>query len=41
MSKYDDVSWHYGGDFPKELTEKNASTHIGMFIGWIRRRVFT
>ena len=38
MSKYDDVSWHFDGDFPTELTEKNASTHIGMFIGWIVKR---
>ncbi len=38
MSKYDDVSWHYDGDFPPELTEKNACTHIGMFIGWVIKR---
>ena len=38
MSKYDDVSWHFDGDFPADLTEKNASTHIGMFIGWIIKR---
>lgn len=35
MSKYDDVSWHVGGKFPPELNEKHASTHIGMFLGWV------
>lgn len=30
MAKYDDASWHYGGDFPDE----NGATHIGMFITW-------
>ncbi|MCL2157314.1 MAG: hypothetical protein FWH54_04745 [Methanobrevibacter sp.] len=34
MVKYDDASWHYGGDFPKDLTEENAATHIGMFLVW-------
>ncbi|KHD04785.1 hypothetical protein PN36_34480 [Candidatus Thiomargarita nelsonii] len=38
MSKYDDISWHYDGNFPAELTEKNASTHIGMFLGWAIKR---
>lgn len=38
MSKYDDVSWHYDGDFPSDLAENNACTHIGMFIGWIIKR---
>ncbi|WP_042721919.1 hypothetical protein [Flavobacterium sp. B17] len=34
MSKYDDASWHYGGDFPEGLPEKNGATHTGMFINW-------
>ncbi|MFY7813783.1 MAG: hypothetical protein ACOVRK_01210 [Chryseobacterium taeanense] len=34
MSKYDDASWHYGGDFPEGLAEKNGATHTGMFINW-------
>ena len=34
MAKYDDASWHYGGDFPKDLPEDRACTHIGMFLGW-------
>jgi hypothetical protein len=32
--KYDDASWHYGGDFPKKLPEEAAATHIGMFVSW-------
>ena len=38
MSKYDDVSWHFDGNFPSDLTERHASTHIGMFIEWIVKR---
>ncbi len=34
MEKYDDASWHYEGDFPKNLPIENAATHIGMFITW-------
>ena len=34
ISKYDDASWHYGNDFPKDLDQINASTHIGMYIKW-------
>lgn len=32
--KYDDASWHAGGEFPKELKPEDAATHIGMFIAW-------
>jgi hypothetical protein len=32
--KYDDASWHYGGDFPEGLAENAAGTHIGMFVSW-------
>lgn len=32
--KYDDASWHYGGDFPDDLKEEAGSTHIGMFVAW-------
>lgn len=32
--KYDDASWHYGGDFPADLDEVAGSTHIGMFVAW-------
>lgn len=34
MAKYDDASWHYGGDYPKDLPNENAATHIGMFLAW-------
>ena len=34
MAKYDDASWHYGGDFPKELENERGATHIGMFLTW-------
>jgi hypothetical protein len=34
MAKYDDASWHYGGDFPKDLPEINGAIHIGMFLAW-------
>ena len=34
MAKYDDASWHYGGDFPDDLPEENGATHIGMFLTW-------
>lgn len=32
--KYDDVDWHVGGDFPKELDVRAARTHIGIFLAW-------
>jgi hypothetical protein len=32
--KYDDASWHYGGDFPSDLEPINGATHIAMFITW-------
>ena len=32
--KYDDASWHYGGDFPSELPREAGATHIGMFVAW-------
>jgi hypothetical protein len=32
--KYDDASWHYGGDFPKDLPTEAGATHIGMFVSW-------
>jgi hypothetical protein len=32
--KYDDASWHYGGNFPKELPIEAGATHIGMFVAW-------
>jgi hypothetical protein len=35
MAKYDDASWHYGGDYPKDLPNESAATHIGMFLQWL------
>ena len=32
--KYDDASWHYGGNFPADLDPSAAATHIGMFLAW-------
>lgn len=32
--KYDDASWHYGGDFPADLPPEAGATHIGMFLAW-------
>ncbi|GAA5511268.1 hypothetical protein [Novipirellula caenicola] len=32
--KYDDASWHYGGNFPKDLPAEAGATHIGMFVAW-------
>jgi hypothetical protein len=32
--KYDDASWHYGGDFPAEQPEENGGTHIALFLKW-------
>jgi hypothetical protein len=32
--KYDDASWHYGGDFPEDLPESAGATHIALFVAW-------
>ncbi len=34
-TKYDDASWHYGGDFPKNLPPEAGATHIGMYLTWV------
>jgi hypothetical protein len=34
MSCYDRSDWHYGGDYPEDLPDENAATHIGMFLAW-------
>ncbi len=33
--KYDDASWHYGGDFPADLPQAAGATHIGLFLSWM------
>lgn len=32
--KYDDASWHYGGEFPADLTGEAGATHTGMYVAW-------
>lgn len=32
--KYDDASWHYGGDFPADLSPEAGATHIALFVSW-------
>ena len=33
--KYDDASWHYGGDeFPTESPDEFGGPHIGIFLRW-------
>ena len=32
--KYDDASWHSGGDFPSDLPPEAGATHTGMFLTW-------
>ncbi len=34
LTQYDDADWHYGGDFPDDLPQAAAGTHIGMFVAW-------
>ena len=32
--KYDDATWHCGGQFPADLPADAAATHTGMFLAW-------
>jgi hypothetical protein len=32
--KYDDASWHYGGEFPENAPEEHGGTHIALFMKW-------
>ncbi len=34
MTKYDDASWHYGGEFPSDLPDQAGGTHTGMYLAW-------
>jgi hypothetical protein len=36
--QHDHVSWHTGSDYPTELPEEAAATHIGMFFAWAAQR---
>jgi hypothetical protein len=35
--KYDDASWHYGGDFPAASPPEYGATHIALFLKWCFR----
>ena len=32
--KYDDASWHCGGQFPADLPQEAGGTHTAMFCAW-------
>jgi hypothetical protein len=32
--KYDDASWHSGGNFPADLPSEAGATHTGIFLAW-------
>ncbi len=32
--KYDDASWHYGGEFPDDLPQEAGAIHTGMYLSW-------
>ena len=32
--KYDDASWHSGGDFPAGLPPEAGATHAGIYLAW-------
>ncbi|QSX28710.1 DUF7832 domain-containing protein [Shewanella cyperi] len=32
--KFDDASWHYGGDYPEGQPEEHGGTHIALFLKW-------
>jgi hypothetical protein len=32
--KYDDSTWHSGGNFPTDLPASAGATHTGMFVAW-------
>jgi hypothetical protein len=32
--KYDDASWHAGGNFPSDLALDAACTHTGLYLAW-------
>jgi len=32
--KYDDASWHSGGDFPKDSPQEFGGTHIALMLKW-------
>jgi len=38
--KYDDASWHYGGDFPEGQPDEYGATHIALFLRWCLAKGF-
>jgi len=36
--KYDDASWHAGGDFPEDVPYSQGGVHIAIFLAWVIRR---
>lgn len=32
--KYDDASWHSGGEFPSDSPDEYGGTHISLFLKW-------
>jgi hypothetical protein len=32
--KYDDASWHFGGNFPKDSPPEYGGTHIAILLKW-------
>ena len=32
---YDKAKYHYGGDYPEDLSDDQAFVHTGMFLGWL------
>jgi hypothetical protein len=36
--KYDDASWHAGGDFPADVPYSQGGVHIAIFLAWVIRR---
>ena len=32
--KYDDASWHSGGEFPEDSPPEYGATHIALFLKW-------
>lgn len=32
--KFDDSSWHSGGEFPDDLAPERGGTHIAMYFAW-------
>ncbi len=36
--KYDDASWHAGGDFPADVPYSQGGVHIAVFLAWVIRR---